>query len=47
MLLYYINSANQIGYAEADKITGSWTRVDEPFSVSVTLHPLVRDDGNV
>ncbi|MDR3459201.1 MAG: glycoside hydrolase family protein [Verrucomicrobiae bacterium] len=29
-VLYYINSANQTGYAVADAVTGPWTRLDEP-----------------
>lgn len=46
-VLYYINSANQIGYAEADKITGPWTRVDEPILRFSNPAPLVREDGSV
>jgi hypothetical protein len=29
-VLYYINSANQTGYAVADSVTGPWTRLDKP-----------------
>jgi hypothetical protein len=29
-VLYYINSANQTGYAVADAVTGPWTRLDKP-----------------
>jgi hypothetical protein len=46
-VLYYINTANQIGYAEADKITGPWTRVDEPILHFSNPAPLVRKDGSV
>jgi hypothetical protein len=46
-VLYYISSANETGYAYADKITGPWTRIDSvamPFSNPA---PLVRKDGSV
>lgn len=46
-VLYYISTANETGYAYADKITGPWTRVDSvamPFSNPA---PLVRNDGSV
>lgn len=46
-VLYYISSANETGYAYADKITGPWTRCDSvamPFSNPA---PLVRKDGSV
>lgn len=46
-VLYYISSANETGYAFADKITGPWTRIDSvamPFSNPA---PLVRKDGSV
>ena len=46
-VLYYINSANQTGYAEADKITGPWTRVDEPVLRFSNPAPLLREDGSV
>jgi hypothetical protein len=46
-VLYYISSANETGYASADKITGPWKRTDSvamPFSNPA---PLVRKDGSV
>jgi hypothetical protein len=46
-VLYYISTANETGYAVADKITGPWTRTDSvamPFSNPA---PLVRKDGSV
>jgi hypothetical protein len=46
-VLYYISSANETGYAYADKITGPWTRSDSiamPFSNPA---PLVRNDGSI
>lgn len=46
-VLYYISSANETGYAYANKITGPWTRMDSlamPFSNPA---PLVKKDGSV
>jgi hypothetical protein len=46
-VLYYISSANETGYAYADKITGPWKRSDSvamPFSNPA---PLVRKNGSV
>jgi hypothetical protein len=46
-VLYYISSANETGYAYADKITGPWVRSDSvaiPFSNPA---PLVRNNGSV
>jgi hypothetical protein len=46
-VLYYINSANQTGYAEADSITGPWKRSASfvmPFSNPA---PLVRPDLSI
>src|SRR6478672_8963995 len=46
-VLYYISSANETGYAYADKITGPWIRIDSvamPFSNPA---PLVRKNGSV
>jgi hypothetical protein len=46
-VLYYISSANETGYAYANKITGPWKRSDSvaiPFSNPA---PLVRKDGSV
>jgi hypothetical protein len=46
-VLYYISTANKTGYAEADSITGPWTRSDKvamPFSNPA---PLVKDDLSI
>lgn len=45
-VLYYISSANETGYAEADAITGPWTRSEKMISFSNPA-PLVRPDGSV
>lgn len=45
-VLYYISSANEIGYAEADAITGPWIRSEKMMSFSNPA-PLVRPDGSV
>ena len=46
-VLYYINSANQTGYAVADDVTGPWTRLDKPIINASNPAPLVRPDGSV
>jgi hypothetical protein len=46
-LLYYINSANQTGYAVADSVAGPWTRLDKPAMKVSDPAPLVRSDGSV
>ena len=46
-VLFYINSANQTGYAVADAITGPWTRSDKPVIRASNPAPLVRADGSV
>jgi hypothetical protein len=46
-LLFYINSANQTGYAVADAVTGPWTRLDEPVIRASNPAPLVRADGSL
>jgi hypothetical protein len=42
-VLYYINSANQTGYAVADAVTGPWTRLDRPAmkvsNPAILVHP--------
>jgi hypothetical protein len=45
-ILYYISSANETGYAEADKITGPWTRSEKMISFSNPA-PLIHADGSV
>ncbi|WP_026905063.1 glycoside hydrolase family protein [Pedobacter glucosidilyticus] len=45
-VLYYISSANETGYAEADAITGPWTRSEKMMSFSNPA-PLVKPDGSV
>jgi hypothetical protein len=46
-VLYYINSANQTGYAVADSVTGSWTRLDKPVMKVSNPAILVRPDLSV
>jgi hypothetical protein len=46
-VLYYINSANQTGYAVADSVTGPWTRLDKPVMRVSNPAPLVRSDGGI
>lgn len=45
-ILYYISSANETGYAEADNITGPWTRSDKIISWSNPA-PFIHKDGSV
>ncbi|HTB82131.1 MAG TPA: glycoside hydrolase family protein [Candidatus Sulfotelmatobacter sp.] len=46
-VLYYINSANQTGYAVADSVTGPWTRCDEPVIKASNPAILVRPNASV
>ena len=46
-VLYYINSANQTGYAVADSVTGPWTRLDKPVIKASNPASLVRPDLSV
>lgn len=46
-VLYYINTANQTGYAVADAITGPWTRLDAPAMKVSNPAILVRPDQSV
>jgi hypothetical protein len=46
-VLFYINSANQTGYAVADAVTGPWTRLDKPVMHASNPAPLVRPDGSL
>jgi hypothetical protein len=46
-VLYYINSANQTGYAVADAVTGPWTRLDKPAMKVSNPAILVRADQSV
>ena len=41
-VLYYINSANQTGYAVADSVTGPWVRLDKPVIKASNPAILVR-----
>jgi len=43
-VLYYINSANQTGYAVADAVTGPWTRLDAPVIKASNPAILVKPD---
>jgi hypothetical protein len=45
-ILYYISSANETGYAEADAITGPWTRSEKMINWSNPA-PLIHKDGSV
>jgi len=46
-VLYYINSANQTGYAVADSVTGPWTRLDKPVIKASNPAILVKPDLSV
>lgn len=46
-VIYYINSANETGYAVADSITGPWTRCNQPILHASNPAPLVRPDLSV
>lgn len=46
-VLYYINSANQTGYAVADAITGPWQRLDKPVIKASNPAILVQPDQSV
>lgn len=46
-LIFYINSANETGYAVADSITGPWMRLDHPVIHASNPAPLVRADGSL
>lgn len=46
-VLFYINTANETGYAVADAITGPWTRTDKPVMKVSNPAPLVRPDGSL
>jgi hypothetical protein len=46
-VLFYINTANQIGYAFADSVTGPWTRTDKPVIRASNPAPLARADGSL
>jgi hypothetical protein len=46
-VLYYINTANQTGYAVADAITGPWTRSEQTAMRVSNPAPLVRPDASI
>jgi hypothetical protein len=46
-VLYYINSANQTGYAVSDSVTGPWTRTDKPVIKASNPAILVRPDLSI
>src|SRR5262249_17354931 len=46
-VLYYINSANQTGYAVADAATGPWVRLDKPAMKVSNPAVLARPDMSV
>lgn len=46
-VLYYINSANQTGFAAADAVTGPWTRLDKPAMKVSNPAILVKPDSSI
>lgn len=46
-VLYYINSANQTGYAVSDYVTGPWTQLDQPVMKVSNPAILVKPDLSV
>jgi hypothetical protein len=46
-VLYYINTANQTGYAVSDSVTGPWTRLDKPVIKASNPAILVKPDLSV
>ena len=46
-VLYYINSANQTGYAAADSVTGPWKRVDGAVMKVSNPAILVKPDNSI
>lgn len=46
-VIFYINSANETGYAVSDSITGPWTRSDQPVIRASNPAPFVRPDGSL
>ena len=46
-VLYYINSANQTGYAVSDAVTGPWSRLDKPAMKVSNPAILVRPDLSI
>jgi len=46
-LIFYINSANETGYAVSDSVTGPWTRLNQPVIRASNPAPLVRADGSL
>jgi hypothetical protein len=46
-ILYYINSANQTGYAVADSVAGPWARLDKPVMKVSNPAILVKPDLSI
>jgi len=46
-VLFYINTANETGYAVADAVTGPWTHSEKPVIRASNPAPLVRADGSL
>jgi len=46
-VLFYIDTANETGFAYADAITGPWTRQDQKAMTVSNPAPLVRADGSL
>ncbi len=46
-VLFYVNTANQTGYATADAIEGPWKRIDKHVMNAANPAPLIRPDGSL
>src|SRR5258708_13835353 len=46
-VLYYINTANETGYAVADSVTGPWTRTEKPVMHASNPAILVKPDLSI
>jgi len=46
-VLYYVNTANQTGYATADSIKGPWRRIAKHVINAANPAPLVKPDGSI
>jgi hypothetical protein len=46
-VIFYINSANQTGYAYSDSVLGPWTRSDKPVMNASNPAPLVMPDDSL
>ena len=46
-VIFYINSANETGYAVSDSVNGPWTRIDKPVIRASNPAPFVDGDGSM